>query len=267
MLTAYFPCVSYNLAHWLMKGKNRHKNLRMTEEKVRDFIDTYGVVGLQECGPSEYKDMVRNSLGKDYDYYWGPGDGAKRGMRSTPILWRRDLNAVSYKSFRLTPELRIPLGAGPSLIKPKYAHVVTFKVKRPSDSEHELGPEHGGSRYINFINIHGLASLWARPRWFWARRFFRELAKVIEGLEGIVIVVGDFNCPPNSKWREPLVRAGMRSLQQIKGPMVTHPPKGVIDDIMFRTAPRRIGPQAIITRNAPSDHHALIGVFNILFRD
>lgn len=271
MITSYFSCGSYNLAAWLLSGRDRKKNLLDTEIRVKDLLDKYGVLGLQEAGSAEYKEMIKDLCKNgDYDYYWGPGDGAAMGMRSTPIVWRTHsggLNAVDFKTVKLTRGVRIPLGAGPPMVKPKFAHSVTFKVTRPSDSKHELGEEHGGARYVNFINIHGLASLWVPLRAIWARKFFSRLGKAIEELDGLVILVGDFNCKPDSRHREPLFKAGMRSLQQVKGPLVTYPPNGIIDDIMFRTAPRRLMPQAVLTRNGPSDHHAVIGVFNLLFKD
>jgi hypothetical protein len=244
----YFFVTSYNLAHWLTKQKRAKENLQQTEDTLKHLLSQFGIACLQECGPTSYQRMLLKMRGEGYGLYWGPNDGKDFGARSTPIVWDKEFKheVIDRDSKKLTRGVRIAIGAGPTLISPKYAHCVTFDVD---------------GRRTNVIGIHGYASLWAKARWPWANRYFRRLAEYADSLDGLVVITGDFNTTWDKRFVQPLKDVGFRSLQEDVGPVITHPPKGRIDDVIYRYAPFRLRPMFIKTRNTNSDHHALIGGF------
>jgi hypothetical protein len=248
--TEPFVVGSHNLAHW-----QKEKAVQV-EADARGLLNRTWISGFQECGPTQYQAFMKKFRREGMGLFWGKRDGAGPGMRSTPIVWEHKEAFPVEDSFsvQLTPKLRIPLGAGPTLISPKWAHVVVGRV---------------GGRRVNFINVHGLASVWARPRWFWVRKFFSNLAELVNSLDGLVFIVGDFNTRFSSRWMKPMREAGLKSLQEEKGPVVTHPspnpkkPGGVIDDVLYRYAPFRVKPIEIKARPVLSDHHQVLGIFHL----
>lgn len=268
----YLSVGSQNLAHWLMSRKNNQQLLEQTEDNLRNLLNKCDVVGLQEAGAEEYQDLLRELRNEGFGVFLGE-DPRDLGSRATPIVWRNldsKIKVVGFKSKKLTRGARIPLGAGPPLLKPKFAHCVMFRYK--------------GYKF-NFINIHGYASVRVPARGFLVSRFFKRLGEFTDDLTGPVIIVGDMNTEFKSKWLNPLRNRHFKSLQQERGPVVTHVKNGtnresVLDDILYRDwkdpiiAERHWGDRyrvtdaafGVISEDNPSDHHALIGVFDILPR-
>lgn len=268
----YLSVGSQNLSGFLMNRKNKRELLELTEKSLQELLDWCVIVGLQEAHSKEYQQMLGDFEGKGYGVYRGPNRGKELGSKATSIIWRNDprtIKVLDTQSKKLTRRAFLPLGAGPAWTLPKWCHCVTF--------------EHVPTRRrINFINLHGYASTWARPRRIWVNRYYKRVAEFTEGLEGITIIVGDLNTRFDKKWLKPLFEAGFKSLQEDRvakgrGILVTHQKdandKGrVLDDVLYRDFKEankerkyRIDPVNLVakTENNPSDHHGLRGIFDI----
>jgi hypothetical protein len=235
--------VTQNLSAWWTRERPE-----AVEANLRELVLSYGLVGCQEAGHANAWAILRRLRRERVLDFYPSGGLARGGRQSTPVVWDPKKCAfVSGRSIPLTPELKIAIGAGPTVIKPKFANHVKFK---------KFG------RTVHVINIHGLASVWARPRWYWVNKFFKNLAKYASTLEGVVLIIGDFNTHFESRWMQPLREAGFRSLQHELGPVKTHK-VGIPDDILFKDTPFRLAPVDLRAEKRASDHKALIGTFDL----
>lgn len=159
------------------------------------------VIGLQECGDrqrllEEFCDRTG----------WQIYTGSVPGAPSVPILWNPDaIRAVAMGTRQATPATHVgPMGAGPSLMKPKVWNRIRFAT--------DDGP-------LVVINGHVVPSVYLPKRRDLARRHIAELADMVEHHKrrgrGIA-AVGDFNMRPSDSLTKPLRDAGMK--QRTKRP-------------------------------------------------
>ena len=227
---------TYNL--WYKAVAARPADL---EDDIVALTETAKVVGFQEAGDAE--DIIRRAAARTgYKIYIGRSD-------RTTLLYNPNLSDPVTRTFQLSGHVWVgdDGGAGPEMLEEKWLNVVSFTY---------------GGRRIHVGVLHAVPSQTLNEtRSNLARVQFSNAADAMSTLQGVKLVMGDFNNKPDAEVRAPLYSAGFRSTQDTlgwKGTFIAN--DSPIDDVLVRAGSRMdiLGSE---TREGASDHRAFIGSY------
>lgn len=185
------PKGDVSVATWNMGDGDDRMKARGLDRLVHHGAN---IIALQEAGDRQQM-LDRWCQLTGWSAYVGRGTA---GAPSVPILWNpQAVRALRMGTTPATPATKVgPLGAGPSVMKPKVWNHVRFD---------------GPTDFV-VINGHVVPSVYLPKRADLARRHIAVLADMAEHRLGRVdvIAVGDYNMKPGDKLTKPLRDLGMK---------------------------------------------------------